>query len=89
MTTLELCGPGCDMVVFVSDGKPSCAVRRDRITFIEPYNVNPSETTIVFERIHGLKSTYVVDMPFDAVLGLLNFGTPYHTEPANASQRGD
>lgn len=89
MTTLEVCGPGCEMVVFVSNGKPRCAVRRDRITSIEPYNVNPSETTIVFERIHGSMSTRVVDMPFDAVLGLLNYGTPHHSEPVNDSQRGD
>lgn len=88
MTTIKVFGPGCEMVAFMDDEMPRLAVRRDRIVVIEPVDGVP-KTLVLFEAILGTGKTKEIDMPFDAVLGLLNYGTPYHTEPANASQRGD
>lgn len=69
MTTLEVCGPGCEMVVFVVNGKRYMAWRRDLIRSFREYTTN---STFIY--LDG-GVTHEVDMPFDDVLCLLDFGT--------------
>lgn len=89
MKTIEVLGPGCEMVVALSHGKRYMAFRRadvKRLTdAINPTNSNAATLLEFYDHHDDL----FIDMPFDSVLELLSYGTPYHTEPANASQRGD
>lgn len=89
ITNLRVLGPGADWVVFTGDSPmDSIAIRREKIWKISPYEKG-RETHVHIIDDNMDRHEIRVLAPFDKVLDLLAYGTEFHSEPANDSQKGN